>query len=197
MFSASSSSGACDTSPTDRAPIKQMQTARFDSEHWELFGPVISDEVHGRPRPCFDAVPAVMGTTLQRLTIGVAGFCSLSLTELIWFCDRAVGRVTRSADRCDRRAGPRQPASAKRPRTRARRKGWQVLRIECQPIGRPRCAGHFRKWRDWALCCVVLGHDADNALGNAHETPQWIRQQGFRTLRLVTAWYHMPCSLLV
>jgi uncharacterized SAM-binding protein YcdF (DUF218 family) len=49
---------------------------------------------------------------------------------------------------------------------------------------------------DWALCCVVLGREAGNTLGNARESAQWIRQQGFRSLRLVTAWYHMPRSLL-
>lgn len=49
---------------------------------------------------------------------------------------------------------------------------------------------------DWASCCTVLGHDADNTLGNARETAQWMRQQGFSSLRLVTAWYHMPRSLL-
>jgi uncharacterized SAM-binding protein YcdF (DUF218 family) len=49
---------------------------------------------------------------------------------------------------------------------------------------------------DWASCCTVLGHDADNTIGNARETAQWMRQQGFKSLRLVTAWYHMPRSLL-
>ena len=49
---------------------------------------------------------------------------------------------------------------------------------------------------DWALCCVTLGHEADNTLGNAQETARWIRSQGFHSLRLVTAWYHMPRSLL-
>ena len=49
---------------------------------------------------------------------------------------------------------------------------------------------------DWASCCTALGHDADNTLGNARETAQWMRQQGFSSLRLVTAWYHMPRSLL-
>jgi uncharacterized SAM-binding protein YcdF (DUF218 family) len=49
---------------------------------------------------------------------------------------------------------------------------------------------------DWALCCIVLGHQADDTLGNALETAEWIRAQGFRSLRLVTAWYHMPRSLL-
>jgi uncharacterized SAM-binding protein YcdF (DUF218 family) len=48
----------------------------------------------------------------------------------------------------------------------------------------------------WASCCIALGHDADNTLGNARETAQWARQQGFSSLRLVTAWYHMPRSLL-
>jgi len=49
---------------------------------------------------------------------------------------------------------------------------------------------------DWASCCTTVGHDADNTLGNARETAQWMRQQGFKSLRLVTAWYHMPRSLL-
>jgi branched-chain amino acid transport system substrate-binding protein len=30
------------TSPTNFAPIKQVQLARFDGERWQLFGPVIS-----------------------------------------------------------------------------------------------------------------------------------------------------------
>jgi len=49
---------------------------------------------------------------------------------------------------------------------------------------------------DRASCCVVLGYQADDTLGNALETAQWIRQQGFHSLRLVTAWYHMRRSLL-
>jgi branched-chain amino acid transport system substrate-binding protein len=35
------------TSPTDFAPIKQMQMARFDGERWGLFGPLISGAVSG------------------------------------------------------------------------------------------------------------------------------------------------------
>ena len=49
---------------------------------------------------------------------------------------------------------------------------------------------------DWAACCTALGHDAEDTLGNARETARWARQQGLRSLRLVTAWYHMPRSLL-
>jgi len=49
---------------------------------------------------------------------------------------------------------------------------------------------------DWASCCTAVGHEADNTLGNARETAQWMHEQGFKSLRLVTAWYHMPRSLL-
>jgi uncharacterized SAM-binding protein YcdF (DUF218 family) len=42
----------------------------------------------------------------------------------------------------------------------------------------------------------VLGHEADDTFGNAQETALWIRGQGFHSLRLVTAWYHMRRSLL-
>jgi len=35
------------TSPTDFYPVKQMQMARFESERWVLFGPVISGEASG------------------------------------------------------------------------------------------------------------------------------------------------------
>jgi branched-chain amino acid transport system substrate-binding protein len=38
---------AVDTSPTDFAPIEQMQMSRFDGATWQLFGPVISGKVGG------------------------------------------------------------------------------------------------------------------------------------------------------
>jgi uncharacterized SAM-binding protein YcdF (DUF218 family) len=45
-------------------------------------------------------------------------------------------------------------------------------------------------------CCIVLGHAADNTYGNARETAVWMHQEGYRSLRLVTSWYHMRRSLL-
>jgi uncharacterized SAM-binding protein YcdF (DUF218 family) len=45
-------------------------------------------------------------------------------------------------------------------------------------------------------CCVALGHDATDTAGNAAETRQWMEHEGFRSLRLVTANYHMQRSLL-
>jgi uncharacterized SAM-binding protein YcdF (DUF218 family) len=45
-------------------------------------------------------------------------------------------------------------------------------------------------------CCIVVGHEADNTYGNARETAGWMRGEGYRSLRLVTSWYHMRRSLL-
>ena len=45
-------------------------------------------------------------------------------------------------------------------------------------------------------CCVDLGHIADNTAGNADETRAWMVKEGFTSLRLVTANYHMPRSVL-
>lgn len=45
-------------------------------------------------------------------------------------------------------------------------------------------------------CCVVLGRAANDTAGNALETAAWMADEGFSSLRLVTAVYHMPRSLL-
>jgi uncharacterized SAM-binding protein YcdF (DUF218 family) len=47
-----------------------------------------------------------------------------------------------------------------------------------------------------AACCIAIGHAASNTVGNARETAGWMRAEGYRSLRLVTSWYHMPRSLL-
>jgi uncharacterized SAM-binding protein YcdF (DUF218 family) len=46
------------------------------------------------------------------------------------------------------------------------------------------------------LSRIVVGHDAGNTLGNARETAGWMRREGYRSLRLVTSWYHIERSLL-
>lgn len=45
-------------------------------------------------------------------------------------------------------------------------------------------------------CCIVLGYVANTTAGNARETATWMRQNGYRSLRIVTASYHMPRSLI-
>ena len=45
-------------------------------------------------------------------------------------------------------------------------------------------------------CCIVLDYAASNTRGNARETADWMAREKYRSLRLVTASYHMPRSLL-
>ena len=53
-----------------------------------------------------------------------------------------------------------------------------------------------RQSPDAVQCCIALGHSADNTYGNALETAAWMRQENYRSLRLVTASYHMRRALL-
>lgn len=45
-------------------------------------------------------------------------------------------------------------------------------------------------------CCVDLGLGADSTIGNAHEVSVWAKDNGYRSIILVTAAYHMPRSKL-
>ncbi|MBX3595370.1 YdcF family protein [Sphingomonas sp.] len=45
-------------------------------------------------------------------------------------------------------------------------------------------------------CCIDLGHDAVDTRSNADETAQWVRRHGFRSVRLVTADWHLPRAKL-
>ena len=45
-------------------------------------------------------------------------------------------------------------------------------------------------------CCIILGYAADSTRGNAAETAAWVQSENLRSIRLVTASYHMPRSLL-
>ena len=52
-----------------------------------------------------------------------------------------------------------------------------------------------RRSQNNLLCCIEVGHAAVSTEGNAAETKQWLEQEGYTSLRLVTASYHMPRSL--
>jgi uncharacterized SAM-binding protein YcdF (DUF218 family) len=45
-------------------------------------------------------------------------------------------------------------------------------------------------------CCVDLGFEAIDTVGNAREAAEWARARGYDHLILVTADYHMPRALL-
>lgn len=50
---------------------------------------------------------------------------------------------------------------------------------------------------DKVLSHISLGYEAENTTGNAEEAAQWMQKHNHRSLRLVTADYHMPRSLYV
>ena len=45
-------------------------------------------------------------------------------------------------------------------------------------------------------CCIVLGYEAGDTRGNATETAGWMASESYSSLRLVTAVYHLPRSLI-
>lgn len=45
-------------------------------------------------------------------------------------------------------------------------------------------------------CCITLGYEAGNTVGNAAESAAWVRDNNVRSVRLVTANYHMLRSRL-
>ena len=49
---------------------------------------------------------------------------------------------------------------------------------------------------DLFSCCVELGREAKDTVGNAVESAAWVQRNGVKTLRLVTSAYHMPRSLV-
>ena len=49
---------------------------------------------------------------------------------------------------------------------------------------------------DVVECCITLGYDALTTEGNARESYRWLAENGFKSVRLVTANYHMNRSLL-
>lgn len=49
--------------------------------------------------------------------------------------------------------------------------------------------------RDTLLTRMSVGAEAESTWGNATETAEWAKQNGIRSMRVVTAAYHMPRSL--
>lgn len=45
-------------------------------------------------------------------------------------------------------------------------------------------------------CCVDIGYDAGNTIGNAGEAAAWVAKNNYGSVRVVTSRYHVPRSLL-
>lgn len=58
----------------------------------------------------------------------------------------------------------------------------------------------LKRWKaepqQYLDCCVMLGFEATDTVGNAVETVDWLRKENFHSLYLVTANYHMRRSLV-
>lgn len=48
---------------------------------------------------------------------------------------------------------------------------------------------------DLFACCVDIGYDAIDTIGNASETVKWIHAKGYKSVLVVTNNYHMPRSI--
>lgn len=45
-------------------------------------------------------------------------------------------------------------------------------------------------------CCIALGQKSTSTIENAQEARDWMRENNFKSARLVTSGYHMPRALL-
>ena len=50
--------------------------------------------------------------------------------------------------------------------------------------------------KDAPPCCITLGREAGNTIGNAQEAKKWLDHLNAKTVYLITANYHMPRALL-
>lgn len=50
--------------------------------------------------------------------------------------------------------------------------------------------------KDLAGCCIHLGYRAQDTEGNAHEASDWVRDNGFNSIWIVTANYHIRRAML-
>jgi uncharacterized SAM-binding protein YcdF (DUF218 family) len=135
----------------------------------------------------------------RRALLGLAAIAGIWLTGLVWFADTipdqvadpatvtdAIVVLTGGSQRLNSGLDLLAAGKARKLFVSGVHQGVELaelLRVQHHP-------------EDWITCCIVLGHDADNTRGNALETAAWMEQEKFRSLRLVTAGYHMRRSLL-
>ncbi|ESQ85946.1 hypothetical protein AEAC466_01830 [Asticcacaulis sp. AC466] len=78
-----------------------------------------------------------------------------------------------------------------------RRKGQRMFISGVNPeVKRPELMSVTEGSKRLYECCVDLGYEAENTVGNAKEIAEWARGHDFYTLIVVTSDYHMPRSLL-
>lgn len=77
------------------------------------------------------------------------------------------------------------------------KKGERLLISGVHPSASPAVlAKAFAVDEDRFDCCIDIDHEALDTIGNATQTAEWARDNGFSSLLVVTNDYHMPRSLL-
>ncbi len=56
-------------------------------------------------------------------------------------------------------------------------------------------ARHANRRADLFACCVDLDYKAEDTIGNAEQARNWVLDNGFKSLIVVTSAYHMPRSM--
>lgn len=59
-------------------------------------------------------------------------------------------------------------------------------------VRRPELAAQYAASRPLFGCCVDLGREAVDTRTNGEESAEWVRRNGFESVRLVTTDWHMP-----
>jgi len=57
-------------------------------------------------------------------------------------------------------------------------------------------AAEYKIDRKLMRCCIDLGWQAVDTRSNAEETAEWVKEHGYKTVRLVTSDWHMPRARL-
>lgn len=57
-------------------------------------------------------------------------------------------------------------------------------------------AAEYKRPRKLFSCCIDLGHEAVDTQSNAQETARWVREHGYRSVRLVTSDWHVARARL-
>ena len=61
-----------------------------------------------------------------------------------------------------------------------------------QSVKKDKIAAMLSLSDDQLACCLHIGYQAENTVGNAIEVAQWVKSEQVRSIRLVTSLEHMP-----
>jgi uncharacterized SAM-binding protein YcdF (DUF218 family) len=145
--------------------------------------------------------PRILGRR-QKFGVVGAGLCALialyfiGLFEFAGMMPRVVADPTSETDAIVVLTGGSQRLTSAFELMAAHRARWLFVSGVNRETDLARLPGAAALSADELACCVVLGHDADDTIGNAVETAAFVRSHAIASLRLVTSSYHMPRALL-